>query len=90
MPIIDPPEQSDPVGEDLRAFFIDLLRDANLRDYGSSGRSDYITRKRSEGVIGEEAEMLLREGTLEQIEARIAAVTGSGHAVPLFVVCPPM
>ena len=41
-------------------------------------------------MIGEEAEMLLREGTLEQIEERIGAVTGSGHAVPVLVVCPPM
>ena len=91
MPIVDPPpEQSDPVGEHLRDFFIDLLRDGNLIEYRSSGRSDYITRKRSEGLIGDEAEMLLRQGTLEEIEERIGAVTGSGNAVPLFVVCPPM
>ena len=91
MSIVDPPpEQSDPVGEHLRDFFIDLLRDGNLMEYRSSGRIDYISRTRSEGVIGEEAETLLREGTLAQIEERLGAVTGSGNAVPLFVVCPPM
>jgi len=96
MSIVDPPEPSEPsepsdvVGEHLRDFFIDLLRDGNLMDYRSPGRGDYITRKRSEGLIGAEAETLLREGTLEQIEERLGAVTGSGHAVPLLVVCPPM
>jgi hypothetical protein len=83
-------EESDPVGEELRDFFIDLLRGQNLTLYQSTGRRDYITSKRSEGVIGEEAEALLRTGTLEEIEARIAGVTGSGRAVPLLVVCPPM
>ena len=44
MPTVDPPpEQSDPVGEELRDFFIDLLRDGNLMEYRSSGRIDYIT-----------------------------------------------
>ena len=38
----------------------------------------------------DEAERLLREGTLEQIEERLGEVTGSGRADPLFVVCPPM
>lgn len=83
-------EQSDPVGEELRDFFIDLLRGANLQSYQATGRSDYIGTKRSEGIIGDEAEALLRTGTLEEIEARIAAVTGSRRAVPLLVVCPPM
>lgn len=83
-------QQSDSVGEELRDFFIDLLRGQNLQQYRSSGRSDYITAKRDQGMIGQEAEMLLREGTLEQIEERIGAVTGSGNAVPVFVVCPPM
>ena len=86
----DPPETSDPIGEELRDFFIDVLRGQNLMQYRSSGRSDYITTKRSEGLIGDEAERLLRTGTLEQIEERLGAVTGSGNAVPLFVVCPPM
>ena len=90
MSIVDPPESSDPIGEELREFFIDLLRGQNLQEYQSSGRSDYISRRRDEGMIGDEAEMLLREGTLEQIEERIGAVTGSGHAVPVLVVCPPM
>ena len=87
---LDPPETSDPIGEELRDFFIDVLRGQNPIECRSSGRSDYITAKRDEGVIGDEAERLLREGTLEQIEERLGAVTGSGHAVPLFVVCPPM
>lgn len=84
------PTPSDPVGEQLRDFFIDLLRDQNLAAYQSGGRSDYITQKRDQELIGEEAEALLRSGTLEEIEERIAGVTGSGRAVPLLIVCPPM
>lgn len=82
--------ESDPVGEELREFFIDLLRGTNLQEYRSSSRSDYITSRRDQGMIGAEAEALLREGTLEEIEERLAGVTGSGRATPLLVVCPPM
>ena len=39
MSIVDPPESSDPIGEELREFFIDLLRGQNLQEYQSSGRS---------------------------------------------------
>lgn len=90
---MDNPEPIEPdpqVGQELRDFFLELLKDGNLRTYRSTGRNDYIGQKRDEGIIGEQAESLLRSGTLAEIEAHIESVTGSGNAVPLFIVCPPM
>ena len=53
-------EPDQQVGQELRDFFLELLKDGNLRTYRSTGRNDYIGQKRDEGIIGERAESLLR------------------------------
>lgn len=80
------------IGQELRDFFLDLLDNKNLRAYHDD-RDTYIAT-RCQGVIGDkglskEAELVLREGTLRDIEEQIMAVEGSHKAIPLFVVSPP-
>ena len=79
-------------GRHLRDFFIDLLKDDNLQQYYESPdrREEYIRSRRGSNLIGDEAERLLLEGTLREIEENIRLVTGSGFAVPIWIVCPPM
>jgi hypothetical protein len=82
-------------GRELRRFFLELLEETNLRDY-HEGRDDYIRRRirRSEedeeGYLGDEALRLLESDDVRLIEENIMLVTGSGKALPLWVVSPPM
>ena len=80
------------IGQQLRRFFVELLEDQNLQRYRSHERSDYITERRQEndGYLSPEAEELLRCHCLRDIEDHISAITGSGHATPVWVVCPPI
>jgi hypothetical protein len=81
-------------GHELRRFFLELLQDTNLRDY-HEGRGDYIRRRvrTSEDdehrYLGDEAVRLLESDDVAQIEESIMLVTGSGKAVPIWVVSPP-
>ena len=83
------PEPSAEVGAQLRQFFTDLLDDTNLRAYHAN-TEEYVAAQVKSGVIGDDAAKLLLEGTLQAIEDNIKLVTGSGHAVPVCIVMPPM
>ena len=76
-------------GSELRQFFLELLQETNLRAYHED-RDGYIRRRLESGDLGEEAERLLREGTLEEIEQQLKLVTGSDHAWPVMIVFPPI
>ena len=80
------------IGQELRNFFLDLLDNKNLVAY-HEGRDKYISSRRYDLIgdrgLSDEAERLLREGTLREIEEQVMAVTGSHKAVPLFVISPP-
>ena len=80
------------IGQELRDFFLDLLDGKNLVAY-HEGRDEYISSRRQQVIgdtgLSDEAERLLREGTLREIEEQIMAVTGSHKAVPLFTISPP-
>jgi len=80
------------VGQQLRRFFIELLEDQNLQRYRSEERGDYIGERRhdNDGYLGPEAEALLRCHCLKEIEDHISAISGSGNAAPVWVVCPPL
>ncbi len=86
---MEPPPPSAEVGQELRQFFTDLLDGTNLRQYHRDPKA-YVAAQREKGVIGEEAARLILEGSLQSIEDNIELVTGSGHAVPVCVVFPPM
>jgi len=85
----DPPPPSEHVGQELRQFFTDLLDGTNLRRYHKDPNS-YVAAQREARVIGEDAARLILEGRLQDIEDNIELVTGSGHAVPVCIVFPPM
>jgi hypothetical protein len=85
----EPPPPSEEVGQQLRQFFTDLLDGTNLRQYHREPKS-YVAAQQEKGVIGEDAARLILEGSLQAIEDNIELVTGSGHAVPVCVVFPPM
>lgn len=85
----------DPViGEELRQFFLGLLADgeAMLRYQTATERTRLIEERisgESEAVV--EAQRLLREGSLQEIEDHIRAVTNSPTgAIMMWVVWPPM
>jgi hypothetical protein len=82
------------VGKQLRRFFLELLADGNLAKYQSREQRDaYIARRRrgrKGGYLGPRAVELLQSDDLWEIQAHVNAVTGSGNAVVLLVVCPPM
>jgi hypothetical protein len=91
------PEEFEPdheVGEQLRRFFIELLKDGNLREFQSrSLRNSYIGDRRADregGYLGDRAFELLSSPALKEIEAHIAQIEGSGHAILQYTVCPPM
>ena len=95
------PSPNADTGEELRRFFIELLKDGNLQRYRSIGRNAYIderirpddwTRDRDDyfDKLGPDALRLLKSEDLVEIEAHVAEVTGSGRAHLLFTVCPPM
>jgi len=49
-----------------------------------------VKKQQDAGVLDEAAAGVILNGTLQDIEANITLVTGSGHAVPVCVVMPPM
>jgi hypothetical protein len=85
----DAPEPNEETGKRLRKFFTDLLDDTNLRMYHESPES-WVKSQQKTGVLDEDAAQLILSGSLQDIEANIKLVTGSGHAVPVCVVFPPM
>ena len=82
-------EPSPEIGAELRQFFTDLLDRTNLREYHANAER-YVKEQQGNGVIGEEAAQLILSGSLQDIEANIMLVTGSGSAVPVCIVMPPM
>jgi hypothetical protein len=82
------------VGEQLRRFFIELLKDGNLREFQSrSLRNAYIDDRRADregGYLSDRAAELLASPLLKEIEAHIAEIEGSGRATLQYTVCPPM
>jgi hypothetical protein len=95
------PSPNADIGEELRRFFIELLKDGNLQRYRSIGRNAYIderirpddwTPDRDDyfDKLGPDALRLLKSADLLEIEAHVAEVTGSGQAHLLYTVCPPM
>jgi hypothetical protein len=98
------PEPNPDTGEELRRFFIELLKGDNLQRFQSRGpdeRFSYIderarpedwARERADYFdrLGPDAIRLLKSEDLREIEAHILTVTGSGNATLTFTVCPPM
>jgi len=83
------PEPSAEVGRELRQFFTDLLDGSNLREYHAN-TEEYVAGQVKAGVIGDVAAKLILEGRLQDVEDNIKQVTGSGSAVPVCIVFPPM
>jgi hypothetical protein len=84
----DAPEPSAETGKRLRKFFTDLLDDTNLRMYHENPES-WVKSQQDAGVLDEAAAGVILNGSLQDIEANIQLVTGSGSAVPLMLVFPP-
>jgi hypothetical protein len=82
-----PPEGIEPVGRELRDFFLELLTGDNLQRYQGSGRIHYLNDRRT--GLSPEAWRALSTGDMRAIEAHIGAITGSRAAL-LYVVCPPL
>jgi hypothetical protein len=70
----------------LREFFIELLKDGNLKAYHED-REVYIS-ERAPGLQPDDLD-LLTNGTLAQIEERILEDQNSPRSVPMLVVFPP-
>ena len=94
------PDPNADIGEELRRFFIELLKDENLRRFEGEGRNEYIDeRARPDDWsidhpeyydrLGPDARRLLKSADLKELQGHIAQVPGS-RAVLMFVVCPPM
>jgi hypothetical protein len=82
------PEPSPEVGQELRQFFTDLLDGNNLRKYHRSPQ-EYVEAQQKAGVIGDVAASLILQGSLQDVEANIQLVSGSGFATPFMLVFPP-
>lgn len=76
-------------GRQLRQFFVELLLDGNLAAY-TDDRAAYVRTQRSAGIVDDDTMALILNGSLADIEENIKLVTGSGHAVPMLIVWPPM
>jgi hypothetical protein len=85
----DAPEPNEETGKKLRKFFTDLLDDTNLRTYHEDPAT-YVKTQQEAGVLDEAAAGVILNGNLQDIDANIKLVTGSGHAVPVCIVMPPM
>jgi hypothetical protein len=85
------PDPSRQIGEELQDFFLDLLKDGNLRRFQSMDRGQYIAEfnERRGRPLGDDAERLINSDDLREIEAHIGQIQ-STRAVLLYVVCPPM
>ena len=93
-------------GIELRDFFLELLAGTNLIEYYEGrdvyidrrvlhpDRDRVTLGPEDPGVetpyVGTDAQTLLRSSALREIEENIMLVTGSGKAVPIWVVSPPM
>ena len=85
----DAPEPSAETGKRLRKFFTDLLDDTNLREYHESPES-YVRKQQEAKILDDTAAQLILSGSLQDIEANVELVTGSGKATPVCIVFPPM
>ena len=83
------PDANAETGRQLRQFFTDLLDDANLSEYHGNTEA-YVASQVKAGVIDDATANLILQGSLQAIEDNIKMVTGSGSAVPVCIVMPPM
>jgi hypothetical protein len=83
------PEADVETGKQLRQFFTDLLDGTNLRDYHENTDA-YVASQLKAGIITDATARLILDGRLQDIEDNIKLVTGSGSAVPVCIVMPPM
>jgi hypothetical protein len=85
------PDPSRRIGEELQEFFLELLKDGNLKRYQSIGREAFIAEydERRTERLSDDARRLLNSEDLREIEAHIGQIQ-STRAVLLYVVCPPM
>ena len=88
-----PPTRS--IGEELQDFFLELLKDDNLRRFQDDDREDYVLRyideypARRGRDLSDDAKRLINSPDLREIEQHIGQIQ-STRAVILYVVCPPM
>ena len=83
------PDANAETGRQLRQFFTDLLDDGNLRQYHENTET-WVASQVKAGVIDDATAQLILKGSLQDIEDNIKMVTGSGSAVPVCIVMPPM
>ena len=83
------PDANAETGRQLRQFFTDLLDDGNLRQYHENTEA-WVGSQVKAGVIDDATAQLILKGSLQDIEDNIKMVTGSGSAVPVCIVMPPM
>jgi argininosuccinate lyase len=83
------PDANAETGRQLRQFFTDLLDDGNLRQYHENTEA-WVASQVKAGVIDDATAQLILKGSLQDIEDNIKMVTGSGSAVPVCIVMPPM
>ncbi len=83
------PEPTAATGQQLRQFFTDLLDGTNLREYHAN-TEQYVAEQQKAGVLDDIAARLILDGRLQDIEDNIKLLRGSGYAVPVCIVMPPM
>jgi hypothetical protein len=98
------PAPDEQIGRELQQFFIELLKDRNLKRLQSTGRVGYVEEylaMRREQISNErdltpedeqrldDVQRLLNSADLREMEAHIGQITGS-RATLLCIVCPPM
>jgi hypothetical protein len=83
------PDANAETGRQLRQFFTDLLDNSNLRQYHENTEA-WVASQVKAGVIDDATAQLILQGSLQDIEDNIKMVTGSGSAVPVCIVMPPM
>jgi hypothetical protein len=83
------PDANAETGRQLRQFFTDLLDNTNLRQYHENTEA-WVASQVKAGVIDDATAQLILQGSLQDIEDNIKMVTGSGSAVPVCIVMPPM
>jgi hypothetical protein len=98
------PAPDEQIGRELQQFFLELLKDHNLKRLQSDGRVGYVEEylgMRREQISNERTltpedeqrlaavERLLNSDDLREMESHISQITGS-RARLLCIVCPPM
>jgi len=98
------PAPDEQIGRELQQFFLELLKDHNLKRLQSDGRVGFVNEYlalRREQISSErtltpedeqrlaEVERLLNSDDLREMESHIGQITGS-RARLLCIVCPPM